>query len=127
MAFFIDERLAPSTDLRGGRGSSFRLINETTGSQLVDFHVNILKPNSGPGPYHYHSNAENIYYVIEGRAKVTIEGTETFAGPGEAVFIPAGERHDVENVGDGDLKVIEVKAPWDSDFITVPAPAPPAA
>jgi mannose-6-phosphate isomerase-like protein (cupin superfamily) len=117
MAFFIDERVAPVTALHGGRGVSLRLINETTGSQHVDFHVNILKAQSGPGPYHYHSNAENIYYVIEGRAKVTIEGKATLAGPGEAVFIPAGERHDVENVGEGDLKVIEVKAPWNSDFI----------
>lgn len=122
MAFQINVSDAPTTDLRGKRGTIFELINPSTGSQHVDLHVNVLKPNTGPGPYHYHSNAENIYFVLEGRARVVIEGQEYFAGPGEAVFIPPGERHDVANVGEGDLRIVEVKAPPDSDFIIVPHP-----
>jgi mannose-6-phosphate isomerase-like protein (cupin superfamily) len=117
VAFIIDERDAPTKDMRNGRGVSLRLINEATGSQYVDFHVNVLREGSGPGPYHYHSNAENIYYVLEGTAKVNIEGRHVTAGPGVAVWIPANEKHDVENVGQGDLRVIEIKVPANSDFI----------
>lgn len=119
MAFIIDERDAPTRDLRNGRGVSLRLINATTGSQYLDFHVNVLRAGSGPGPNHYHSNAENIYYVLEGSAQVNIEGRRVIAGPGVAVWIPANEKHDVENVGEGDLRVIEIKVPADSDFILV--------
>lgn len=117
MAFVIDEKEAPTKDLRGGRGVSLRLINEATGSEYVDFHVNVLRAGSGPGPYHYHSNAENIYYVLEGTARVSIRGEEVTAGPGVAVWIPPNEPHDVENVGDGDLRVVEIKTPANSDFI----------
>ena len=127
MAFLIDERNAPTKDLRGGRGVTLQLINPGTGSEYVDVHVNVLKPGSGRGPYHYHSNAENIYYVLEGRARLVIEGVEYFAGPGEAVWIPRNEKHDVMNVGEGELRVIEIKVPADSDFITVPYPGDEAA
>ncbi len=124
MVFHINERDAPTSNLRLGRGTIYQLVNASTGSQQLDFHVNVLEPGTGPGPYHYHSNAENLYFVLEGRAKVTVEGREMVAGPGEAVLILPGERHDVENVGDGELRVIEVKAPPDSDFITVDRPEP---
>ena len=122
MAFQINERDAPTSELRGNRGTIFQLVNAGTGSKQLDFHVNVLKPGTGPGPYHYHSNAENLYFVLEGRAKVVIEGRAVIAGPGEAVLILPGERHDVENVGEGELRLIEVKAPPDSDFITVDRP-----
>lgn len=127
MAFRINVNEAPTTPLRGGpeagsRGVIYQLINPSNGSHNVDFHVNVLQPNSGRGPYHYHSNSDNLYFVLEGRARVLIEGQEHFAGPGEAVFIPAGERHDVANVGEGELRIIEVKAPADSDFIILPHP-----
>ncbi|HEX7102849.1 MAG TPA: cupin domain-containing protein [Nitrolancea sp.] len=119
MPFVINEQEAPTRVLRGERGISQRLINPSTGSQHVDVHVNILRAGSGPGPYHYHSNAENIYYVLSGTARVTVDGVPHTAGPGVAVFIPPGERHDVENIGTDDLRVIEIKVPHDSDFIIV--------
>jgi mannose-6-phosphate isomerase-like protein (cupin superfamily) len=122
MAFAINVDEAPTASLRNNRGTIYRLVDQSCGSHNVDFHINVLKAGSGPGPYHYHSNSDNLYYVLEGRARVIVEGKEMFAGPGEAVFIPKGEKHDVANVGEGDLRVIEVKAPAESDFIIVPHP-----
>jgi mannose-6-phosphate isomerase-like protein (cupin superfamily) len=119
MPFVINEQEAPTRVLRGERALSQRLINPSTGSQHVDVQVNILRAGSGPGPYHHHSNAENIYYVLSGTARVTVDGVPHTAGPGVAVFIPPGERHDVENIGTDDLRVIEIKVPHDSDFIIV--------
>jgi len=108
--------------MRGGRGHSIRLVNEATGSKYVDVHVNVLRPGTGPGPYHYHSNAENIYFILEGRARILLEGKPVEAGPGDCVWIPAGEKHDVTNIGETDLRLIEIKAPADSDFMIVPHP-----
>lgn len=106
-------------ELRNGRGTSYRLINPNVGCDYLSLHVNVLAPDSGPGPYHYHSNADNIYFVLSGRAKITV-GSETFeAGPGDAMLISPGERHDVENIGSDELRVIEVKVPADSDFLVV--------
>jgi mannose-6-phosphate isomerase-like protein (cupin superfamily) len=120
--FFINESSAPFTPLRQGRGLSFKLLNPSTGSERVDVHVNVLNVGSGPGPYHFHSQADNIYYVIEGQAKVTVEDRAVIAGPGEAALIFPGERHDIENVGPVPLRVVEIRIPAESDFIEVDGP-----
>jgi mannose-6-phosphate isomerase-like protein (cupin superfamily) len=120
MAYVIDERDADTRDLRVSGGISHRLINESTGSRHVDVQVNVLPAGSGPGPYHYHSNAENIYYILEGTAQVIIDGRKVIAGPGLAIWIPPNERHGVENVGEGELRLIEIKAPAGGDFLLVP-------
>jgi mannose-6-phosphate isomerase-like protein (cupin superfamily) len=125
VAFFVNLDKAPTKEMSWGRGRSFQLVSADTGSNRVDFHVNVLKPGSGHGPYHYHSNSENIYFILEGRARILIEGKETEAGAGACVWIPPGEKHDVVNVGETDLRLIEVKAPADSDFIMLPHPQVP--
>jgi mannose-6-phosphate isomerase-like protein (cupin superfamily) len=120
MAYVVDESEARTRDLRGGRGVSLQLIDESMGSKFIDVHVNVLRPGSGPGPYHYHSNAENIYYVLQGTAQVIIDGRKILAGPGVAIWIQPNERHGVENVGEDELRLVEIKAPASSDFILVP-------
>jgi mannose-6-phosphate isomerase-like protein (cupin superfamily) len=128
VAFHVNLKDAPTRSLRGERGTAYQLVDQAHGgSHNVDFHVNVLRPGSGPGPYHYHSNSDNLYFVLEGRARVLIEGEPLEAGPGEAVFIPAGEKHDVTNIGPGELRIIEVRAPAESDFIIVPHPEAPQA
>lgn len=117
--FKINFEDAPTKELRGGRGLSHRLINPETGCDYLDLHVNVINPGSGVGPYHYHSNADNIYMVLKGRGVVTVEGVEHEVGPGDAMLIPPNERHDVRNIGDEPFHVIEIKAPADSDFIIV--------
>lgn len=121
--FHINERDAPvKENACGKRGQSIQLVNQQVGSESIDFHINIIRPNTGLGPYHYHSNSDNLYFVLEGQAQVMVEGQEVVAGPGEAVWIPRGEKHDVVNIGTGDLRLIEVKTPADSDFIILNHP-----
>ncbi len=121
--FHINQRDAPVLENAcGKRGRIIQLVNQETGSKSVDFHINILRPNTGLGPYHYHSNSDNLYFILEGQAQVLCEGREVVAGPGEAVWIPRGEKHDVVNVGPGELRLIEVKTPADSDFIILEHP-----
>jgi mannose-6-phosphate isomerase-like protein (cupin superfamily) len=122
MAFHINLKDAPTRSLHDDRGTIYQLLDPSNGSQRLDLHVNVLKPEAGPGPYHYHSNSDNYYYVLEGQARVVIEGKAVIAGPGEAVYIPAGEKHDVANIGDGELRLVEIRCPAESDFIIVPSP-----
>ncbi len=121
--FHINQRDAPVLENAcGKRGRIIQLVNQQTGSESVDFHINVLRPNTGLGPYHYHSNSDNLYFILEGQAEVLCEGQQVVAGPGEAVWIPRGEKHDVVNIGPGELRLIEVKTPADSDFIILEHP-----
>ena len=118
MPFHLNERDAPSRPLTSGRGRSIRLIDATTGSERIDLHISVMAPGSGPGTYHYHSAAEVAYLVLAGHARVIVEGAVIDAGPGECIWIPPGDRHGVENVGGGELRLLEVKSPAVSDSIT---------
>ena len=50
----------------------------------------------GPGQAtlrHYHRRAEEIYLIVEGSARVEVDGETAEVGPGDAVLIPAGAWH----------------------------------
>jgi mannose-6-phosphate isomerase len=47
--------------------------------------------------------------VVEGTAKVTLDGKQITIRAGEAIDIPIGSAHRVENPGDNDLIFIEVQ------------------
>jgi mannose-6-phosphate isomerase len=59
--------------------------------------------------YQKHSQRAEHWVVVEGTAKVTLDGEEITVRTGEAIDIPIGAAHRVENPGDGDLIFIEVQ------------------
>ena len=108
------------TQMRGRRGRSWQLIGPSSGSAQLDIHINELVPNSGAGPYHYHSTSENVYYILEGKANIHVEAGDILAEPGDVVFFAPGELHSVTNIGDRNLKLIETYSPAPADFIPAP-------
>ncbi len=54
---------------------------------------------------HRHAPAE-IYYVLEGRGIVTLDGVEHEVSAGSAVFIPGNVEHGSRNAGDTPLRVL---------------------
>jgi mannose-6-phosphate isomerase-like protein (cupin superfamily) len=111
---------APVRSLRLDRGTATDLVGEHVGAHGVDLHVNRLRAGAQPGPLHYHTNSENVYYLLSGRLSVRIDDTETELAPGDAAFIPAGVRHSATNVGADDAVLIEIYAPAGADFVEVP-------
>jgi mannose-6-phosphate isomerase-like protein (cupin superfamily) len=105
--------------LRAGRGDALQLVDQTIGARLVDLHVNVLRAGSGPGPYHRHSAAENVYFILEGAVRVRVDGSDHVLHPGDAAFIPPGVAHSATNVGNGDARLIEIYAPPEPDFLLV--------
>jgi len=101
----------PTEVMPGKRGRRLPLVGLGDGARNVDVHVNILNVDSGPGPTHYHAEAENIYIVIEGTVEVTIEGENYLASAGDVVFIPPGYHHSAGTVGDKPARIIEIYAP----------------
>ena len=59
--------------------------------------------------YQQHARRSEHWFVVQGRARVTLDGTDLEIGPGDAVDVPSGTPHRIENVGDGDKVFVEVQ------------------
>tara|TARA_Y100000592_G_scaffold47176_1_gene74950 strand:+ start:14846 stop:15187 length:342 start_codon:yes stop_codon:yes gene_type:complete len=68
----------------------------------------IIKPGHRPS-YQYHHKRSEHWVVVQGFAKVTLDGEEIQLVAGENIFIPIGSSHRIENVGDDELIFIEVQ------------------
>ena len=63
-------------------------------------------------PDHSHEDAEEVLFLISGRARLVIEGEgEWEIGPETAFYSPLGKKHRVENIGDEPLKLVWVYSP----------------
>ena len=68
---------------------------------------------------HSHPNTEEIYYILSGYGEMAVESERRNVGPGDAIGIPAGHRHQIRNVGDEDLVLLCCCAPAYTDADTV--------
>ena len=59
--------------------------------------------------YQKHAQRAEHWFVVEGIAKVTLDGEEITVGAGEAIDIPIGAAHRVENPGEENLVFVEVQ------------------
>ena len=59
--------------------------------------------------YQKHAQRAEHWVVVAGTAKVTLDGREITVRNGEAIDIPVGSAHRVENPGTDDLIFIEVQ------------------
>ena len=94
-------------DALAHRGHFFRVLQQTTRSQTA---VMTIAPGADGGPPEEH-DGDQIVYVVEGQAIVSIGGREHHAGPGALVMIPAHTRHHVRNPGTAPLFFVTVYAP----------------
>jgi mannose-6-phosphate isomerase-like protein (cupin superfamily) len=109
-------RDAPSKAMRWDRGETIKLVDPDVGAANVDLHINVINVDSGPGPYHYHANSENVYVVLEGTVWAVVEGVKYVLEKDDVVFIPPGIKHAAGNGGDVPARVIEIYAPPGPDF-----------
>jgi quercetin dioxygenase-like cupin family protein len=60
---------------------------------------------------HAHDDHVDSFYVLEGEAEFLVGENVVRAGPGSYVAAPIGVRHGFRNVGDGELRMLNVHAP----------------
>ena len=94
-------------DVNAHRGEFFRVLQRTGRSQTA---VMTIGPGEDAGPAETH-RADQIVYVIEGEALITVGDEQRRTGPGGLVTIPAGASHHVRNPGRTSLFVLTVYAP----------------
>jgi len=63
-----------------------------------------------PAP-HYHRDADEILYGLEGTLTVTVDGHKQELGVGDAVFIRRGSVHHHENLHEGMARVLATMTP----------------
>jgi mannose-6-phosphate isomerase-like protein (cupin superfamily) len=60
---------------------------------------------------HYHREAEEIYYVVEGAGELEVDGERRRVSVGDAALIPPGARHQIRADGKGPLRFLCCCAP----------------
>jgi mannose-6-phosphate isomerase-like protein (cupin superfamily) len=107
---------APQRHLEPGRGTSIRLIDTGIGVESLDVHMNVLAPRGPRGRLHRHTRSDNVYIVKFGEGLLTIENEQHAIVADDVVFIPAGTRHSLSNVSDGELVIYEIYSPAGAAF-----------
>jgi quercetin dioxygenase-like cupin family protein len=80
-----------------GQRLDFLATGETTGGQYSLFHVFI--PAGPPGPLpHTHRNADEFFFVVEGRIEIFFEDAWRALGPGQFLHVPRGTIHTFRNM-----------------------------
>ena len=59
--------------------------------------------------YQQHARRSEHWFVVSGEGVVVLDGTERTVGPGDAVDVPAGTAHRIENRGAHELVFVEVQ------------------
>ena len=77
-----------------------------------------LAPGGKTTP-HYHPQTEEIYYILRGVGQMRLEDERREVGPGDAIAIPPGARHQIVNLGEETLVFLCCCAPAYEDADTV--------
>jgi mannose-6-phosphate isomerase-like protein (cupin superfamily) len=98
--------------IRTPHGSEIRpLVDRTTSEiELCSLAEEVLPPGATVGRHH-HVETEEVYYLLEGRGRMTVAGETREVAAGDAVFIPRGATHTLENTGDTPIRLLLVCGP----------------
>ena len=92
-------------------GSTIRELHHTPEQSLAEA---ALEPGQAT-ERHYHGRTEEIYLVTKGSGSLEVDGETQRVRPGDAVLIPPGAWHTLENNGTSELLILCCCAPPYSD------------
>jgi len=91
-------------------GSTIRSILDRTNAPVEK--QSLAEATMAPGQStdrHYHKLCEEFYFLLEGNAEMEIDGETRAVGPGDAILIPPGARHQI--TAESDLRFLCCCAP----------------
>lgn len=79
-------------------------------TDIVKSWVQVVKKNGGENNLHYHTNVDTFWMVLKGRVRFYGPGDVVLGefGPHQGTITPRYSRYWFENVGDGDLELLQV-------------------
>jgi mannose-6-phosphate isomerase-like protein (cupin superfamily) len=93
-------------------GSEIRpLIDRTTASILQCSLAEEVLPAGKSVQPHYHTETEEVYYILQGAGRMTVGSEVRAVAAGDAVFIPRGSIHTLENTGETPMTILLVCGP----------------
>ncbi len=102
-------------DVRPFVGDDKAIVRElaSPGNSSLTRHslAEIRHPPGTASQEHYHTVAEEVYFVLEGRGGLRVGGETCSIGPGDVVVVLPGERHKVWQEGEGDLVLLVTCVP----------------
>ncbi len=93
-------------------GSEIRpLIDRTTSNiERCSLAEEVLPVGARVGRHH-HIETEEIYYILQGTGQMTVGSKVREVEAGDAVFIPRGNTHTLENTGPAPMTILLVCGP----------------
>lgn len=93
-------------------GSEIRPLIDRTTSEIerCSLAEEVLPVGRAVGRHH-HLLTEEIYYILQGRGRMTIGSEVREVAAGDAVYIPLNEAHTLENTGDEPIRLLLVCGP----------------
>ena len=88
-------------------GSTIRELHHTNAQSLAEA---ALEPGQ-PTQRHYHEQTEEIYFVTKGSGELEVDGEIRTVRPGDAILIPPGVWHTLENNGTSELLILCMCSP----------------
>jgi mannose-6-phosphate isomerase-like protein (cupin superfamily) len=71
----------------------------------------VVVPPGSRSPAHYHKESEETYYILDGEARLRVDGDEHHVVRGDACLIVPPEVHEIVSVGTGSLEFLVISAP----------------
>ncbi len=93
-------------------GSEIRSILDRTNSTAAK--QSLAEATLAPGAAteeHRHLHTEEIYYILQGRGRISLGGEAHEVEPGDGILIPPGTRHTIRNIGSKPLVFLCCCAP----------------
>lgn len=87
-----------------------RLVGPEEGIEHMEVIIGEMEPGGLADP-HLHEDIEQIMYILTGKMHIIIEDKETVLTEGDVVWIPKKAMHEVQNVGDTNLKFVLMYSP----------------
>jgi len=83
---------------------------EHADTKYINFRLGCYQPGTFASP-HSHEDAENIFYILQGKGVAVLDGERFPIGPGTLIFIPAKVEHALYCTGDENLTFVFVASP----------------
>ncbi|MGD0804666.1 MAG: cupin domain-containing protein [Candidatus Bathyarchaeia archaeon] len=100
-----------------GVNDMYWLVDKDLGATRIMAVLYEYQPNFITKRVHYHERRESAYFILEGEAKIHLNGMEHILQPGDVAYLSPKDIHGVVGSGPKGLKMIEIWAPQEKDVI----------